>query len=114
MSFFLAKLDLGLFISFFLVCLFLFLHQSHDREETAGRQKTKVLTIIATVDFPVMLSSDTVVCLTNAIFSLSLSLKQGSQMSEHVCQAAILHSCIIVTWHSIPDFLDLATAEITF
>lgn len=35
-------------------------------------------------------------------------------MSEHVCQAAILHSCIIVTWHSIPDFLDLATAEITF
>lgn len=66
--FFFAKLDLGLFISFFLVCLFLFLCQSHDRGETAGRQKTKVLTIIATVDFPVMLSSDTVICLTNAIF----------------------------------------------
>lgn len=71
----LAKLDLGLFISsFFGVCLFLFLHQSHDREETAGRQKTKVLTIIATVDFPALLSSDTVICLTNAIFFLSVSL----------------------------------------
>lgn len=108
--FFLAKLDLGLFISFFFwfVCSSSSIRVMTGRKQQGGKKQRFWLSLqLLTFLWCCPL---TPLFVWHAIFSLSLSLKQGSQMSEHVCQAAILHSCIIVTWHSIPD----SSAEITF